>query len=264
MAQTVPNAGNAMPAGETTAALPNPAASPLATAQQTTTTLQSLAPLQSFANAAPGTPPPPWRTVGLMGKKKPVTEFRIVPLDGQAVLSVRTAKSYGTLVHVLPGNVPGASTTLAWSWRLDEPLVGTDLRQKAGDDAALKVCALFDLPLERLGLMERNLLRWARALSGEALPAAVLCYVWDTHLPSGTVLTNAYTARLRYVVVSAADAPLGQWVNQRRNLQQDFLRAFGKESPTVPPLVAVVVGADADNTAGTSQGYLRDLVLLEQ
>jgi hypothetical protein len=38
------------------------------------------------------------------------------------------------------------------------------------------------------------------------------------------------------------------WMDESRDLAADFLRAFGDESPHVPPLVAVVVGGDADNT----------------
>ena len=41
----------------------------------------------------------------------------------------------------------------------------------------------------------------------------------------------------------------------------DFLQLFGDETSTVPPVVAIVVGADADNTAGTSLGYIGDLTL---
>lgn len=220
--------------------------------------------LQAFSTAPEGAPPPPWRVVGLPGHKTPVTVFQTLALEGSSVLQVRTNHSYGTLSHAMPPRQPGPHTTLQWRWRLEQPLAHPNLRRKDGDDAALKVCAMFDMPLERLGFLERNVLRLARVRSGEPLPAAVLCYVWDATLAPGTLLTNAYTARVRYLVLSGADAPLHQWASHSRNLQQDFTKAFGDESPSVPPLVAIVVGADADNTAGTSLAYVGDLALVEQ
>jgi hypothetical protein len=39
------------------------------------------------------------------------------------------------------------------------------------------------------------------------------------------------------------------------------MRAFGHETDTVPPLIALLVGADADNTSGHSLAYVGDLTL---
>jgi hypothetical protein len=218
--------------------------------------------LQAFSSAAPGAPPPPWRVVGLPGTKKPLTQFDIVTLGADTVLRVRGDHSYGNLTHDLtPTRTAGL---LRWRWRLDQPVAGADLRTKSGDDTPIKVCALFDLPLDRIGFLERNLLRLARSASGEYLPGATLCYVWDQTLPVGTELPNAFTRRMHYLVLNSASTPLQQWASHTRDLRADFLRSFGGESSTVPPLLAIVVGADTDNTAETSLAYVGDVSLMEQ
>jgi hypothetical protein len=186
----------------------------------------------------------------------------IVTLDGTAVLRLRTDQSYGTLSHALPPRT--TADTLHWRWRLDVPMPAANLRRKEGDDAPLKVCAMFDLPLDNIAFLERNLLRLARRISGEYLPGATLCYVWDHTLPVGTELANAYTRRVRNVVLDSGGQGLGQWVTHQQDLQADFLRIFGAESDTVPPLLAIVVGADGDNTGSTSLGYIGDLSLMKQ
>ena len=63
------------------------------------------------------------------------------------------------------------------------------------------------------------------------------------------------------MVLRGSESPLGTWQQEQRDLRADFLRAFGDETTTVPPLMAVLVGADADNTRGHGLGWLQDLTL---
>ena len=218
--------------------------------------------LQPFSSSGAGVPPSPWRVVGLPAAKKPLTQFDIVALDGQAVLRVRADNSYANLTHDLPSGTPAGM--LRWKWRVDEPLPHTNLRTKNGDDVAIKVCALFDMPLENIPFFERNLLRIARSASGEYLPGATLCYVWDPRLAEGTELTNAFTGRVHYRVLNSAATPLAKWVTHSRDLRVDFLHSFGGETDTVPPLLAIVVGADADNTHDASLAYVGDVTHVKQ
>ena len=204
-------------------------------------------------------PPSPWHVAGLPHQTKPRTNFSTVVLDGRRVLRVEADQSYGNLVHPLSGTPPALQLT--WQWRVDQPLAAADLRTKAGDDAAAKVCVLFDLALENIPFAERQLLRFARASAAERLPGATVCYVWDNHLPVDTVVANAYTHRLRYLVLQSGPASLGQWRSERRDVAADFVRLFGDESTQMPPLIGVAIGADADNTHGHSLAYVADLAL---
>jgi hypothetical protein len=214
-----------------------------------------------FSGANVGEVAAPWTVAGLPGSTKPVTQFDIVQLGSSHVLRVRSDHSYGTLSHALePQTTAGI---LRWSWRLEHPVEGTDLLKKAGDDGPVKVCALFDMPLDRLSFMQRSLLKMARSRTGVNLPAATLCYVWDQKLPIDTELPNAFTARVHFVVMDTSSSPLHQWVFHQRNLHDDFLRSFGAETDTVPPLLAIAVGADSDNTGGSSLAYVGDITLIE-
>lgn len=219
---------------------------------------QTLPPLASITGGNSDKPPAPWKILGFPQKNtpKPVTQFDVVTLDGERALRIRTDRSYGNLVNEFSATLPGQ---LAWSWRLDQPLKNTDILTRAGDDSALKVCVLFDEPLERVPVLQRTVLRVERSSTGENLPAATLCYLWDSKYPAGTAGNNAFTSRLRYIVLQGPEAPLGVWATQTRNVAQDFLKLFGDEDPDVPPVAGVLVGADADNTQGQSLGYVRDL-----
>ncbi len=217
--------------------------------------------LQKFSNATADALPAPWRLVGLPKDKAPLAEFELVKQGDERVLRLATEKSYGTALHELTPKALAPGSLLKWRWRLEQGLPQADLRRKDADDAPLKVCAMFDLPLDKLKFWERNLLRLARGLSGEKLPAATLCYVWDHILPAGTALANAYTPRVRYLVLDSGEKQLGKWITHERDLASDLQRAFGHEFDAPPPLIAIVVGADSDNTQGKSLAYLGDVVL---
>jgi hypothetical protein len=216
-------------------------------------------PLMELAAVPPSGLPAAWQLVGLPQQHKPFTQYQVVQFDGQAVLRVAANASYGNLVHALPPGTPAGR--LAWRWRLDEANPRTDLHRRAGDDSAVKVCASFDLPDRAVPFIERQLMRLARLRSGQPLPAATLCYVWDPQLPTGAVLDNAYTRRVRLMVLRGEGSALHTWVTEQRDLRADFLRLFGDEAAEAPPLQAIVLSADADNTQGHSLAHVSELSL---
>lgn len=221
----------------------------------------------SSAVAAPPTLPPlvdalgglgaGWRVATLPDQKPPVTRYTAETVDGRAALRIEAAASCGNLVHALPG-LP-APRTLRWAWRLQQPNGAADLRRKSGDDAAVKVCLSFDLPLAAVPFVERQLLRLARSRSGEALPAATLCWVWAGAEERGALLDNVYSRRVRVIVLRNGSDAAGAWLQESRDVAADFRRAFGDESPTLPPLTAVIVAGDADNTGGRSVAHVEGL-----
>lgn len=209
---------------------------------------------------APGTPPAPWRFVGLPNQSKPKTQFRVIAQEGVQVLEVKADESYGNLVHDLTG-ASSHARTLSWLWRIEQGNPAGDPNTRAGDDHPLAVCAMFDLPLSAVPFTERQVLRAARMTSGEDLATATLCYTWDERLAQGTVLDSPFTRRVRNIVLRGTGEPLQQWRQEQRDLHADFLKLFGDESSTVPPLLSVAVSADSDNTHRHTLALLSDLVL---
>lgn len=216
--------------------------------------------LRAFSNARGEQPPAPWHFTGLPNKTP--TRFEVVQQGSQRVLKVEADQSYGNLVHrtLVPLQ---SEPTLAWRWRVDQFVQGADLRTRAGDDGAAKLCVFFDFPADRLSFTERARLALARAATGEDVPSEVLCYVWDNKEPKGTLLVNAFTNRMRMLVLeSGATATPGSWLPERRNLLADYRRAFGQEAGSiVPDVVAVAVSADADNTHAHGLAYFSDVDL---
>ena len=216
--------------------------------------------LTPFSGAQGVQAPQPWRFTTLPNKA--ATRFEVVQEDGKRVLKVDSDQSYGNLVHAahLPLN---SNATLAWRWRVDEFVQDANLRTRAGDDGAAKVCVFFDFPTDKLPVSERTRLALARKATGEDVPSEAVCYVWDNKEAKGTALTNAFTKRVRMIVLESGPASKpGTWVAERRNLLADYRRAFGDEAgDTAPDIVAVAISADSDNTHGHGVAYFSDLDL---
>ena len=191
-------------------------------------------PIAGFSSATPGQPPGAWKFSTLPNKK--ATGFSVVELDGARVLKVEADDSYGNLSHAMRAQVSDKSM-LVWKWRV-----------------------AFDAG--KLSLGERAKLALAHNSTGQDVPTETLCYVWDNKLAEGTHLANAFTKRIRLLVLQSGSAKLGQWQSQRRNLSADYLRAFADETDgKVPEVVGVAVSADADNTHGKGLAYVGDVTL---
>jgi len=215
--------------------------------------------IAAFSSAPLGEAPAAWKFATL--PRKQPTKFSVVDLGGAHVLKVEANDSYGNLVHDLHVNVT-PQAVLSWRWRVDKLVDDADLKVRSGDDSPAKLCVFFAFDTANLSLGERTRLSMASSVSGQDVPGETLCYVWDNKLPADTAIVNAFTKRIRMIVLDSGPAKLGQWTSQRRNLVTDYQRMFGDESGgKVPEVVGVAVSADADNTHGHALSYFGDVTL---
>lgn len=215
--------------------------------------------IAAFSTAALGEPPAAWKFATL--PRKQPTKFSVVELGGARVLKVEAEDSYGNLVHGLHAQLSERGT-LSWRWRVDKLVEDADLKQRSGDDSPAKLCLFFAFDTSQLPLGERTRLSMAQSVTGQDVPGETLCYVWDNKLPADTGITNAFTKRIRMIVLASGSAKLGQWVTERRNVVVDYQRLFGDESGgKVPEVIGVAISADADNTHGHALSYFGDVTL---
>jgi hypothetical protein len=214
--------------------------------------------LAPFSRARPGaTLPGPWRPLTLPRMAAP--EVALVDDGGTTVLRSRAAAAAGTVAHDLDAD-PAARPVLAWRWKVDRVVARANLAEKAGDDFAARVYVFFDVPVEALPLGARVKTVLARAIWGERLPTAAICYVWDNRHAPGTSAWNPYTDRVRTVVLRSG-AP-GAWAEESRDLAEDFRAAFGAQwTGPVPRLTGIAAGNDTDQTGETVTAWFGDFRL---
>jgi len=212
--------------------------------------------LPRFSAQTPGQPIAGWQVLK-PAPKAPDTRYTLVDEGGAVVIQAEAVASMSGLVRALQPPAAGPSR-LQWRWRIERPLANADMTQKAGDDYAARVYVLFDYPRERLPWATRAKLALAEALYGQPVPTAALNYVWDNRQPVGTIKPNAYTERVRMVVLESGTAKAGQWISESRDLNADFRAAFGEDAP---PVSGVAIATDTDNTGETARAWFGDLEL---
>lgn len=223
---------------------------------------ESLAALP-VSTLSPGAPLPAWLEPYAFTDRPRRTEFALVRDAGRTVLRARANASTSGLIRRLRLDA-NAYPVLEWDWKVSSLLEGSDLATRAGDDYPARLYVTFDVPLEQFNPVQRLFLTLARSLWGEALPLAALCYVWDARAPVDTMVPNAYTDRVRMVVAESGAARLGRWLRVRRNVADDYRRAFGGDDPEVarrpvPPVNGIVVSSDTDNTGERAEAFFGDV-----
>jgi len=160
------------------------------------------------------------------------------------VLRVDSHDSAGSVA--LPANIdPKTLPTLAWRWKVDRVIQSADGTKKSGDDYAARVYVFFDVPLESLSFVERSKIRLARLISGNDVPTAALCYVWDNRAPIGTRHWSPYTTRVHILTLQSGAQHVNEWVDERHDVAADFRAAFGVAAPRI---TGVALGNDTDQT----------------
>jgi hypothetical protein len=179
--------------------------------------------------------------------------------DGDAVVVRADADASASgLVHRLDAPLD-ARPRLAWRWKIADVVAAGDPRRKEGDDYAARVYVTFRYDPARVSAFERAKYAVAKQLDGEYPPHAGIAYVWDARLPPGTVLPNPYTDRVKMIVVRSGAAEAGRWLNESRDVLEDYRRAFGEEPP---PVAGVAVMTDTDQTGGRATAWYGDIRFL--
>ncbi|MDH4174645.1 MAG: DUF3047 domain-containing protein [Betaproteobacteria bacterium] len=210
-----------------------------------------------FSRLRAGAPlPAEWVGWGLnSGKRR--TDYRLVNGADRTVLQAE-ADGAATGLYRRIRIDPRRQPLLEWSWRIDELMAGTDKRVAAREDSVARMVVSFHGDPQKLDFQQRAQLRLAKVFAGEPLPYAMLIYVWSNNIPVETALPSPQIERIRMIVVERGAARLGEWLHYRRNIVQDYRRAFGEDPGDI---VAVGVLTDSDNTQQSARALYGDITL---
>lgn len=145
-----------------------------------------------------------------------------------------------------------------WRWKVANLLKKSDVARKDGDDYPARLYITFEYDPDKVSFSRRAKYQAGRLLFGD-IPIGALNYIWDSRAPLGAIVDNAYTDFAKMIVVRSGSAGVGTWVEEQRNVYEDYKKAFDEE----PPLVSgVAIMTDTDNTGESATAYYGDIVFL--
>ena len=164
------------------------------------------------------------------------TEYTLTEEDGHRVLRAASHGSASGLYKTMRVDLM-KTPYLHWSWKIENTLGPLDETTKAGDDYPARIYVI----------ASGGLLFWqTRAVN----------YVWASRQPEGATWPNAFTANAGMIAVRSGDSQVGRWIAERRNVREDYRRAFGRDIRYVD---AVALMSDTDNSGKAATAYYGDI-----
>lgn len=168
------------------------------------------------------------------------TDFTVAFDDAQPALQADSVSAAAALWRRVDIRQP-TRARLSWRWKVDSALdTQLDERTRQGDDYAARVMVAFASDV------------WDS-------DTRALAYVWARDLPVGTRFPNPHRRQVATIVLRSGADPIGRWSAEKRDLLDDYERAFGEPADRIGGIAFVV---DTDNTRTQVRSWLSDLRLL--
>ena len=210
-----------------------------------------------FSVAAEGvTLPDGWKPLTFK-KVERHTHYEVVK-DGSTsvVKAVSEASASGLTKEVTID--PHEYPIVRWRWKVENLLQKGNVNRKDGDDYPARLYITFAYEPAKVSFGRKLKYQAGRVLFGD-IPIGALNYIWDGKSPVGTVVDNAFTDFAKMIVVESGPQRIGTWVEEERNVYEDYRLAFGEEPPAIS---GVAIMSDTDNTKERAVAYYGDIVFV--
>jgi hypothetical protein len=163
------------------------------------------------------------------------TGYSLVSQDGRRAVKAEAKATASGLFKEMEVSLQ-ETPILRWSWKVEGVLAKGDATKKAGDDYPARVYVV-----------------WPATFFWNTKG---INYIWANRLPVGEAVPNPFTDNVWMVAVRSGPGEAGQWLSEERNVLEDYRRLFGEEPP---PVGAVAIMTDADNTEGAATAWYGDI-----
>jgi len=147
--------------------------------------------------------------------------------------SEETSFSFEKPVTVDPRQYP----IFSWKWKVTKLPAGGDFRSSKKDDQAAQLFLAFS-------------------------NRKIIVYIWDTNAPKGSVDDTWAPPFLtiKAIVIRSGLGDAGQWITEKRNVYEDYLRLFGQEPPE---LAGIRIQINSQHTQSSGESFFGDMVFVK-
>lgn len=193
-------------------------------------------------------------------KIKNHTRYTLVTEGGIKVIKAVSESSSSGLIRKISID-PKEFPIITWQWKITRIFEKGDVTKKEGDDYPARIYVTFEYDPSKLDFLNKTKYKAARFLYGEYPPQGAINYIWGSKAAEGTIVPNPYTDRAMMIVVRSGENMLNTWVQEERNLYEDYKKAFGGEPPKIS---GVAIMTDTDNTKESAITFYGDILFRKE
>ena len=135
---------------------------------------------------------------------------------------------------------------LSWRWKISNVVRSAIETKKDRFDAAARVMAVFGRD------------KGFKVMEGTEPSGFRIEYIWASHLPQGHIFDHPGEKNCKVFVLESGEKKAGEWIFEKRNLHEDYKKAFGTEPSGV---FAIGIQTDTDHSNEMVTAYYSDPIL---
>ena len=159
------------------------------------------------------------------------TDYFITVEDGRECIKAVSEDAASGLFYKIEFD-PKQYPVISWSWKVENIIESGNALTREGDDYAARIYVVFP-----------SVLFWR---------TKAINYIWANKLKQNTAVPNPFTENDIMIAVESGPARVGQWVEERHNIYEDFKKQFGFPPPKAG---AIAIMTDTDNTGENATAY---------
>jgi hypothetical protein len=178
-----------------------------------------------------------------------VSYFAVTPTRyskaGKGIIKAESVGSRSSLYRDV-GEKEKDLPVLSWRWKISNVVRSAIETKKDRFDAAARVMAVFGKD------------KGFRVMEGTEPLGFRIEYIWASHLPQGRIFDHPGEKYCKVFVLESGERKAGEWVFERRDLREDYKKAFGTEPGAV---LAIGIQTDTDQSNEMVTAYYSDPLL---
>ncbi len=181
----------------------------------------------------------PWRS---FGDRKNV-RWSQTRRDGEDALEIGSSGAVALMSREIEADL-GVTPVVQWRWQVEEIPDGANLNSLESDDIAAGLALVFG----KAGVFRK-------------VPP-MLIYTWasDAHAKDEIIHCGRHAEAMRFVIARSGADETGRWLDEKRNVLDDYRAAFGQEPDK--PLTSVALWSDRHQTGSSSLAWFAGASLL--
>ncbi len=190
--------------------------------------------IADFSKAAAGSAVPAgWELKEKSGK----ADFAVVKDSDMAAVRFRSSNTSFSLQKEVKVDLK-QYPILSWKWKVTKLPTGGDFRKSGTDDQAAQLFVAFT-------------------------KTRAIVYIWDTSAPQGLAEDTkpVFFMHVQVVVVRSGAADIGKWVEESRNVYEDYKKFFGEEPM---PVSGMRLQINSQHTGTSAESFFADVAFKKQ